>query len=117
MADDTNVNRMKRQRQYLNGLITQLRKEMETNPNCINEIFDELEESDSVDTDLSNRDISRLVNDMYKTESQGILTIEGETKLGTILGDGEVHEEFYPDQESVIQVMCQLMNLTKDEEE
>ena len=117
MADDTNVNRMKRHRQYLNGLITQLRKEMETNPNCINEIFDELEESDSVDTDLSNRDLSRLVNDMYKSESQGILTIEGETREGTILGDGEVHEEFYPDQESVIKVMCQLMNLTKDEEE
>ena len=115
MADDTNVNRMKRQRQYLSGFQDKLKKEMDGNPNLVNDIFDELE--DSCDTDMTGRDISRLVNTMYKAESQGILTIEGETKEGNILGDGELHEEFYPDEESVIQVMCQLMNLTKDEDE
>ncbi len=114
MKDDTNVNRMSRQRQYMDGFLAKLKEEIKTNPNCVNDIFDQLEES--ADTNLTNRDISRLVNDVYKAESQGILTIEGETKEGTILGDGEVHEEFYPDNESLIKTMCQLMNLTKDEE-
>lgn len=115
MKDDTNANRMKRQRQYLNGFLDKLREETKTNPNRVNEIYDALE--DSAETDLTGRDISRLVNDMYKTDSQGIFTVEGETREGTILGDGEVHEEFYPDTQSLIDVMCKLMNLTRDEEE
>lgn len=114
MKDDTNVNRMNRQKQYLNGFLTKLKEQIKTNPNCVNDMFDQLE--DSADTNLTNRDISRLVNDMYRAESQGILTVDGDTKEGTILEDGEVHEEFYPDTESLIKTMCQLMNLTKDEE-
>ena len=103
---------MNRQKQYLNGFLTKLREETKTNPNRVNEIYDSLE--NIAETNLTGRDISRLVNDMYRAENQGILTVEGETKEGTILGDGEVHEEFYPDLESLIQTMCQLMNLTKD---
>ncbi len=115
VADGTNANRMKRQRQYLNGFLSKLRTETKENPNCVNEIYDALEES--ADTNLAGRDISRLVNDMYRTDSLGILTVEGETKEGNILQDGDVHEEFYPDTGSLIDVMCQLMNLTKDEED
>lgn len=115
MEDDTNVNRMNRQRQYMNGFLAKLKEETQTNPNRVNEIYDALEES--ADTTLSGRDISRLVNDMYRAESQGILTVEGEVREGNILQDGETHEEFYPDTQSLIQVMCQLMNLSKDQEE
>ena len=63
---------------------------------------------------------SRIAEMVRSGESKGILTLDGETKLGTVLGDGVEHEEFYPSEESILDVMKQLFSLElieEDEEE
>ena len=115
IADGTNANRMKRQKTYLQAFLQKAKERIKEDPNSLNDMIEGMEEIGQ--TDISGRDISKLVNEMYQSDSMGILSFRGQTKEGNVLDDGEVHEEFYPEEDSIIEVMCQLMNLQKDTDE
>ena len=53
---------------------------------------------------------------MMGGENRGIFRIEGETRLGQRLDDGIDHVEFYPDEDSVKEVMTELYHLKKEDE-
>ena len=57
-----------------------------------------------------------MANHVVQYESQGILQIDGETKTRDTQGDGEEHEEFYADQQSIIDTLGKIIDLRKSEE-
>ena len=60
---------------------------------------------------MNGMDFSRIARMLLDGEDKGILKIEGESKLGTVLNDGLEHEEFYADLTSVRDVMTDLFSL------
>lgn len=114
VADETNIQRMERHNQYMKALFAKVNEKFKEKPNFVNELYEELE--DRAITDAKGRDISRIMNKMMGGENRGIFQIEGETRLGQRLGDGIDHVEFYPDEDSVKEVMTELYHLKKEDE-
>lgn len=115
LEDDSNQSRMSRQKQYMNSFFSKALAKFREEPNFINTLWDTL--INTAVTDMSGNSFSRIAETMRKDESRGFLTFEGETKLGTTLDDGEEHDEFYPDTDSVRDVLTELFTLQHIEEE
>jgi len=113
MKDEENTTRMARQRQYLNALLDKVQEKTGEDPEFALELYDEL--ADVSETNMSGGLISDLLVDMSKAENQGILFMEGETKLGKHLGDGLEHAEFYPDKSAIVSTMKLLYNIEEKE--
>ena len=113
LKDDTNASRMRRQRAFMNGFSSKAIRKLKEAPNFANDLWDTFE--DVAVTDMSGKDVSKIAEAVRADESKGTLTFEGETRLGYILNDGKEHEEFYPDQESVVEVLTELFSLEKTE--
>ena len=111
--DGKNAFRMVRQREYMNGFFQKAIAKMKEQPNFANTLWNTLK--DAAVTDMNGNSFSRIAESVRKGESKGILSFEGETKEGTLLEDGELHEEFYPDQESIAAVMTELFSLVNIE--
>ena len=109
VGEGTNEERMSRQRQYIEGLFEKVREHTRDNPKYGVELFRSLR-SIAV-TNMIGNDFSRIAQKLLKGENKGILRPEGESKLGTVLGDGKQHEEFYPRTDSIIDVMTRLYSL------
>lgn len=109
VGEGTNEERMSRQRQYMDGLFAKVREHTRDNPKYGVELFKSLR-SIAV-TNMIGNDFSRIAQSLLKDDSKGILRFEGETKMGSVLGDGKLHEEFYPSTDSLIDVMTQLYSL------
>lgn len=114
VADETNVQRMERHNQYMKALFVKLNEKFKESPGFLNDIYGQLE--DKAVTNAKGRDVSRIMNQMIGSENKGIFRIEGETAIGQILDDGIDHVEFYPDMDSVREVMTELYHLEKEEE-
>ena len=71
--------------------------------------------TDLIDSDLPRNEISRIAEQIRKADSKGILTIDGESKIGDTLGNGEEHAEFYISTESLIETLQSLVDLTPEE--
>ncbi len=114
VADETNVQRMQRHNQYMKALFAKVNEKFKESPGFINELYEELE--DRAVTNAKGRDLSRIMNQMVGGENRGIYQIEGEAVLGRRLEDGIDHVEFYPDEDSVKEVMTELYHLEIDED-
>lgn len=112
MADDTNVNRMERQRTYMAEALKKIKDNLRKDPDYYKKVSDDFAEVAT--SSVTGRQTSRIANAMVKYEGLGTFDIEGETRLGTELGDGLEHEEFYPDPDSVLRVMTSLYHLEKE---
>lgn len=115
VGDGTNQERMGRQRQYMqkayNLVISQLRE----NPDYINDLYFELE--DVIDSDLTDREVSVIANDLCAYRSQGILTFTGESKVGRRLDDGLEHAEFIVNESSILGCMRKVVKLEESHED
>ena len=109
LSDDTNVARMSRQKQYMDSLIDRVRERSASNPGFALELWDTLR-STAV-TNMNGNDFSRIAQMFLRGDNKGILRLEGKTKIGTVLNDGEEHEEFYPEAGSVLSCMTELYSL------
>lgn len=109
----TNKERMGRQRQYMEGLLNKVRANAMSDSQYANELWKMIREI--AVTDMNGNAFSRIANKMIKGEDKGILELKGDTELGTVLGDGIEHEEFYPDSESILSVMKTLYSLVPTE--
>lgn len=114
VADGTNKNRMARQRIYMEEAIKKLKSNMKEDSGYFKELLNSF--SDVATSSISRKQIGRAANALVKYEDMGIYDIEGETKLGTILEDGLEHEEFYPDQDSLVSTMTVLYQLEEEED-
>ena len=115
LEDDTNASRMRHQRAYMEGYSSKALKKLKEDPSFINDLWDSLQEV--AVTDMKGKDVSRIAEALRSDESKGILSYQGETKLGHLLQDGKEHEEFYPSEESVVEVLTKLFSLKKVKEE
>ena len=100
LEDNTKINRMKRQKQYLNALFEKLKLCAATNTELFLDISIEI--SDYYVSNCSNSKCETLFNKISEYESLGINTIEGESKKG------ETYMEFYPDEEKLKELVLEL---------
>lgn len=112
--DGTNIQRMRRQREYMDAFKNQFTEKAKTDSKFVLSSFDSMKEY--LSTDINGNIVSKLANKLSKYESLGTFTFEGETKLGKALDDNIEHAEFYLDKNSVIETMIKLFNLKQVDE-
>lgn len=111
VGDGSNVDRMKRQRQYMNSLFAKVKERTSEEPAFINSLYRDMETA--AVTTMTGRDLSRLMKRVDEGENRGIFEIEGIVKRGYVLGDGIEHAEFYPDETSLEETMIELYHLKR----
>lgn len=91
--------RLARQKQYLEGFLNQAKIETKKNLTLPVSVYQKL--SKYMVTNITVDEISYLATEYvgYDMDENGIYTLEGETKMG------EKHEEFYPDEDALIDLM------------
>lgn len=94
--------RLARQKQYLEGFLNQAKIETKKNLTLPVSVYQKL--SKYMVTNITVDEISYLATEYvgYDMDENGIYTLEGETKMG------EKHEEFYPDEDALIDLMIDL---------
>ena len=115
VSDGTNASRMNRQRSYMTGLFSSVRQKCEKDPQFALSLWDTLHSA--AFTNMNGNDFSRIAQKLIKGEDLGIHTVEGEVKIGYLLGDGEPHEEFYPSMDSLKAQLTDLFSLVAVDDE
>lgn len=110
----TNKERMERQTQYMQKAYNMVMDQLRENPEYVNDLYDSL--SDVIESEENGSDVSRMANHIVQYESKGILQISGKTKVNDTQEDEVDHEEFYPDQKSIINVLRQIIDLREESE-
>ena len=90
VGDSTNINRMDRQKNYLNGLFNSSKAAMDADNETAVKLFDSIEKY--MVTSMNKSQFGGLANKLYSYKNEGYMSIEGEAKLG------EEFMEFYPDE-------------------
>ena len=113
VGDEKNTSRMKRQQQYMEAFFTKAKEKAKSDKAYVGQLFWEFEQTAT--TNLTAKKISGLTNRLIKGTQKGFFEIKGTSKIGKALGDGIDHAEFYPDKESIIDVMTKIYGLKKRE--
>lgn len=109
IGEGTNAERMKRQQVYIKGFQSKAKSMMAADSGFLDDLYQML--ADEAITDIPENRVSVIANQTYKGEDLGILTLRGETRLGTTLGDGLEHEEFYVETDSIAEAMMTLCGM------
>lgn len=99
VADQTNLNRMGRQRQYMTGLYQKLIQALDTNENLVTTLAKSL--GDRLETDLSIYQMDALASELRNCELQPFRTIPGKFKLHQFL-------EYYLDPDALHDIVQEL---------
>lgn len=113
VGDEKNTSRMKRQQQYMEAFFTKAKEKTKSDKAYVGQLFREFEQTAT--TNLTAKKISGLTNRLIKGTQKGFFEIKGTSKIGKALGDGIDHAEFYPDKESIIDVLTKIYGLKKRE--
>lgn len=114
VGDGSNQGRMERQRIYMKEFARLARQKMDEDSSFVSDAIEEL--SDIALTDMPGSNISKLANKLHGARDLGILTAKGEAKIEYFEEDGEEHETFYPEHESVIDIMQTLYDMQEEGE-
>ena len=106
LFDDSNVARMERQRQYMDGLYDRIKVYGEENSDFAINAVTKL--SKSMTTNCSANELEKLFDKLSAYEKQSFITLTGEYKV-------EDNVEFYPSEESVKQVLVDLFYQPKSD--
>ena len=109
VGEGTNAERMSRQGQYMAAFFRKVKEKTAEDPTFGLNLWNALREA-SV-SDMNGNDFSRIAQKMLKGTDKGIRRIEGETVLGYVLQDGEEHEEFYADEEKLVETVKELFSV------
>ena len=109
VGEGTNEERMARQRQYISGFFDMVEEHSRKKADYYLDLWNALRDVGT--TNMNGNSFSRIANMLLKGKSKGVLTLEGEHTVGTILGDGLEHEEFYPEDTSIIDTLTTLYSL------
>ena len=109
VGDGTNAERMARQRQYMGSFFKKVKEKTSENPAFGLELWDMLH--GAAVSSMNGNAFSRIAQKLLKGTDKGMYTIKGETSLGYVLQDGQPHEEFYPAEGAVREVMAGLFSL------
>ena len=97
MIDDSNLDRMSRQRLYLQAFAESAKNAIAKDDSLVLRAYDRL--ADSLVTDVTPNDISAISKKLQTYEIRPVLTPDGELKLGTR------YAEFYVSQESLDEIV------------
>ena len=112
LQDATNAARMSRQQQYMESAYSKLINQFRENPEYVNDLYEQL--GDCITSDGSSREVSVAVNHMMQYDNMGFIKFSGETKMNDTMGDGVEHEEFYVDDDSIIEGLEKVINFRED---
>ena len=115
LENEDNVERMRRQRDFMGGFFSKIKEATLNNPKFGLDLYASLK--DVAVTNMTGNDFSRIAQMLLKGEDKGIKTLRGKTIVGDIIGDGLGHEEFYPEEESIREVMVDLYSLVPVDDE
>ena len=94
--DDSNVARMRRHRTYLNSMIGQVQSKMEQDAGFALELYAAV--ADYLVTDCTADELMAYAAGLSDYTLTGFVTLEGDVEV-------HEHEEFYPDQEALMQLV------------
>ena len=100
LEDSTNITRMKRQQQYINSLYDNISAKIDADDGFIIKLIDKID--DYVVYDSSDHRMQKYAEKFNEYEFQGIKQIKGESVKG------EEFMEFYPNRESVMEIVISL---------
>ena len=109
----TNAERMSRQTQYMQKAYNLVMSQLRENPDYINDLYREMD--GAIHTTGSEKDFSRLTNQLLEYEALGILRFTGRTEINDTIGEGIEHEEFYVDDNSILACYKKIMNIKEQE--
>ena len=105
LEDSTNSTRMARQQQYINALYDKIYSRIEADDEFLLKLVDTMDEY--VVYDSSDQKMLKFAEKFADYEFLGVREIEGESKLG------EDFIEFYPDEDSVENIVIDLFYIPK----
>ncbi|MBE6622780.1 MAG: hypothetical protein E7621_01100 [Ruminococcaceae bacterium] len=108
LEDSTNKSRMQRQQQYINALYEKSVSLVQSDDTFIVRLADALDEH--IVFDSSNSRMKKYAEKFDEYEFLGIKNIEGETEIG------EEFIEFYPDEESLKEIVIDLLYIPKEQQ-
>ena len=100
VADSTNVNRMRRQRQYLDALYAKLSETVEKDDEFISRVG--LKLAEYMVSDCTVAQLERIADFVSEYDTGDIREIEGKSSVG------EQYMEFYPDEEALQKMIIEL---------
>ena len=109
----TNAERMDRQTQYMQKAYNLVMNQLRDNPDYINDLYKQLD--GVIYSKGSEKDFSKLTNQLLQYEALGIMRFTGETKINDTVGEGIEHEEFYVDDNSILACYKKIMNIKEQE--
>ena len=77
----------------------------------VTRVYNELSEYST--TDMGSKTLSSIAKKVNTYTNKGLVTPEGETKLGKALNDGLEHTEFYADEDKLIKLIRDIYPLTE----
>lgn len=107
--DGENLSRMERHRQYLTAWVQKVKEESAKDHSFPAKIYQDL--SPYAYTNVKGKDLTKQYQQIASYTNLGILTMEGTTEIGSSLGDGIEHMEFYMDEASKQETMEGLFHL------
>ena len=105
----TNAERMSRQRAYMASFFDKVGDLTRQNASFYNQLWKDIHTVGA--TNMNGNAFSRIANMLLKGTNKGTFTLDGTSTEGYILGDGELHEEFYPSENAVYNAMKELYPL------
>jgi LCP family protein required for cell wall assembly len=108
MEDDTNLTRMRRQREYMTALVEQMQAKVQADPSFMLEVYGAV--ADYLVTDCAVDELSDYGAQLSDYTLSDILTLDGEAVLG------EVYMEFYVDEAALQQQVVDLFYIPVDGE-
>ena len=112
VGDGTNKGRMSRQTQYLQSAYSLIMNQVRENPEYINDLYSSLSSKIDAGGDTSN--MSKVTNQLVNYENCGIRTFEGTVKTNDTIGEGIEHEEFYMDENSLLENLSAVIDMRED---
>ena len=111
VADGTNENRMKRQKEYLEAYYARMRELSKSDTTFATNFFGLIKSMSTSNVGLDEMSAEFLRVKNYT--DGGRYEIEGYADENATFGDGEEHAEFYADEESIASVLEEILPLTQ----
>lgn len=109
VGDETNISRMARQKQYMDGLFEIIKEKASADKKFGTALYKKFRKD--AETNIKLKWVLNMANYIKEGQGQGVLTFEGESKIGKALGDGIEHAEFYPKKDSIEKVLTRLTHM------
>ena len=111
MDDDRNTERMRRQQIFMKAFMNKMKEKNAEDVNATIELYDRLRPYATENINMN--ELTTILQNMQGYSDKGIIIIDGESRIGEKLHDGENHWEFYMDKDSLESAMKELYPLVQ----